>query len=189
MALLTGCANVPADYKFDETKAKGVVIGSVTFESGMGRYYLVVQPVAGGNNIDLGFGCAVWPCIDPAEDEAFPKRGGPYAVELDEGRYRIVGWRISRGPRKTRSSEKVDIEFDVERNKTTYLGNLHFDPHWEDVQLRDASEIDIPIIKMRYPFVQNSPIRISIAPGTEIHKVGGEYRNIFTMPIYIFVPR
>jgi hypothetical protein len=108
---------VPADFKFDPSKATGLIVGSVSYEGGLGKYSLVIQPSSPQSSIELGFGCPIWPCLEPADDPAFseaelPKqRGGGYAIEVPEGVYRIIGWQIVRGARRAGSTHSITHNF------------------------------------------------------------------------------
>jgi hypothetical protein len=126
------------------------------------------------------FGCPVWPCMGTDNDADFsrgeePKqRGGGFAVAMPEGDYIIVGWRVEQGQMVSRSTRAIGIPFRVESGKALYLGNLHFDAHWEDVQLRDRAERDLPLLRNRYPALASAPLSSTIAPGISIG-LGGEH--------------
>lgn len=189
------CANVPTDFKFDPSKPKGLVIGSITYESGLGKFYLVATSPSSPRPVEFYFGCAVWPCVEPSDDPAFsatevPKqRGGGFAVEVPEGTYRIVAWRVARGSIHSRSTTPINIEFAVERGKSSYIGNLHFDADWEDVKLRDRAQRDIPLLKGKYPVLNSATTAFTIAPGMEVGKLGGSFQTRVSTPIFIPIVR
>jgi|GEM_PF-2771176 len=190
---VTACANVPKDFSFDSTKPTGLVVGSVTYESGLGRYHLVVASKDTGRKTLLGFGCAVWPCIQSADDKAFSaeqgteQRGGGYSVQLPAGTYRIAGWEVARGQMRSRAQVHGDIEFTVEAGRASYLGNLHFDPDWTHVQLRDRADRDLGALRETYAVLRETPLAYRIAEGTVIDDLSGEYVTRLQGPIYIFV--
>lgn len=193
LALLCACANVPKDFSFDDRKQTGLVVGSVTYESGLGRYYLKVLSKETGRATLLGFGCPVWPCLHPADDKAFSEgeptsqRGGGYAAALPQGVYRIVGWEVARGSLRSRPDEEVSIEFVVEAGHTSYLGNLHFDPDWERVQLRDRADRDLKALADTYPVVRDAPLAYRIADGVVLDHFGTTYATRLNGPIFISV--
>ncbi len=189
--LLSSCANVSKNFMFDPNKATGLVVGSVSYESGFGKYYIVAKGQESTKLTEFGFGCPVFPCFEPANDSRFsaaenPKqRGGGFAVEVPEGRYRILGWRVRQGQMDSRSQEPINIDFTVERGKVSYLGNLHFDAHWEDVHLRDKASRDLPLLREDYPVLNTASFASTIAPNTDIGKLGGEYKRGIEGPIFV----
>jgi hypothetical protein len=187
----SACANIPSDFKFKPDGTTGLVVGSVSFESGLGRYFLVAQNLDSLKVIELGFGCSMVPCIETSDDSAYsanesPKqRGGGYAVEVPEGRYRIIGWHVVQGYINSRSKVPPNVPFAVERGKASYLGNLHFDAHWESVQLRDRASRDLPLLKTSYAFLNSTPFAYTIAPGASLPNFGGDYRRGPEGPIFV----
>ena len=127
-------------------------------------------------------GGAVGPCMGAESDAYFsrgqePKqRGGGFAVEMREGNYIIVGWRVEQGQMVSRSTQAIGIPFRVESGKALYLGNLHFDAHWEDIRLRDRAERDLPLLKARFPALAAAPVASTITPGVSI-ELGGEHNR------------
>jgi len=194
-ALICSCANISNDFKFDPNKATGVVVGSISWESSLARIHLYAQADSGDKPIRLSFGCDLVPCLTPWNDAAFsasddPKqRAGGYAVEVPEGKYRLVAWEVVRGHWRSTSKAPIDIEFSVERGKVSYIGNLHFDAEWDNVQLRDKASRDLPALKAAYSILRTAPLSYQIASGLVINKVGGEYQTRLKGPIYIPVFR
>jgi len=189
--LLFGCANVPQDFSFKPNGTTGLVVGSVSYESSFGKYYLVAEDLKSRKIYQFGFGCPIVPCFEPANDEAYsanelPKqRGGGYAVEVPEGDYRIIGWHVVQGYKHSRSSRLVDLRFTVAHDKVSYLGNLHFDADWEAVELRDKSARDLPLLRSTYPVLNSTPFAFTIAPGMRVERLGGEYQSRFEGFVYI----
>jgi hypothetical protein len=174
-ALLTSCANVSSDYAFEKGKTVGLVVGSISYESGLGRYHLIIAGADGAKPIQLSFGCSMLPCLfentNDAEYSASEKpkqRGGGFAVEVPEGNYRIVGWRVQQGYINSRSKAPIDLAFTVKAGSASYLGNLHFDAHWENVVLRDRAARDLPLLQKNYSVLKAIPFAYTIAPETEI---------------------
>jgi hypothetical protein len=192
--LLGSCANVPTNFKFDPAKPTGLVVGTISYESGLGKYFLIAMSQSAQAPVELGFGCPIWPCIEPADDPAFSKdelpkqRGGGFAVEIPEGVYRIVGWRVVQGAARSRSTSPINIDFRVERGRASYIGNLHFDGDWENVSLRDRSSRDLPLLQAKYDVLRTIPIAFTISPGAEITKLGGAYQRTMHIEGPIFVP-
>ena len=195
--LLSSCANVRPDYSFEKGKPVGLIVGSVSYESGLGRYHLIVVNKSTSQIFQLSFGCSMFPCIgESANDDEYSKgetpkqRGGGYVVEVPEGLYRIVGWRVQQGYINSRSKAPVELDFIVSPGAASYLGNLHFDAHWEHVTLRDRSPRDLPLLKKSYAVLQTTALAHTIAPNAEVVGIGGEYRRaIEGAPIFIpFVP-
>jgi hypothetical protein len=192
--LLSSCANVSSDYTFDKNRATGLIVGSISYESGLGRYYLLISDATSSEPIQLGFGCKIVPCLfesindtDFSANETPKQRGGGFAVEVPAGRYRIVGWRVAQGYINSRSKAPIDLEFVVESGKASYVGNLHFDAGWKNVKLQDKASRDLPLLQKTYAVLQETPFAYTIAPGTEISKIGGAYRKSLEGTL-IFVP-
>lgn len=183
LCFLCSCANVPSDFSFAAGKRTGLVIGSISYESGVGKYFLIAEGSDPSKLVVLSFGCALFPCFEPFNDAAFssnetPKqRGGGYAVEVAEGTYRLKAWRVAQGVIRSNSRHPIDIEFTVEAGKASYLGNLHFDEHWQDVKLRDKALRDLPLLREKYAVLKTAPIAYTVAPGMEVGKLGGDYRR------------
>ena len=193
VVILAACGNVSRNYRFDPAGSTGLVVGSVSYESSYGRYILTLESITSSRRFDLGFGCKVVPCLQPANDADFStgetpeQRGGGFVVEVPEGRYRILGWKVEQGGIVSRSKAPVDIELLVERGKASYVGNLHFDADWIDVRLRDRNVRDIPLLRKKYPVLQATELAYTIAPGLEIEQFGGEYQRRLEQ-VTIFVP-
>lgn len=179
--LLAACTtNVSRDYRLDPQKAEGLVVGSISYESGIGRFVLEAKGRGASKRYDMQFGCPVWPCMgsdndaDFSRDQAPKQRGGGFAVAMPEGDYIIVGWRVEQGQMVSRSTQAIGIPFRVESGKALYLGNLHFDAHWEDVRLRDRADHDLPLLQARFPALAAAPVSSTITPGVSI-ELGGEH--------------
>lgn len=189
---LSACVNVAQDFKFQPDGTTGLAIGSVSYESGLGKYFLVTQNVETQKVYEFGFGCPVFPCLESANDDAYstneqPKqRGGGYAVEVPAGRYRIIGWHVVQGYKNSRSFHPADIPFTVQRGEASYLGNLHFDADWEAVQLRDKSTRDLPLLQAKFLLLKSTPMAYTIAPDMRVERLGGEYQS--RIEGFVFIP-
>ena len=187
--LLSACAGVPSDYKFDPKKSDGLVLGSITYESSIGQYALILVPQTSSNALVASVGYSMWPPLGPLRDEKLDAKGGTFTLAAPAGEYRIVGWQIKQGYKITRNSVPISIPFTVAQGKSSYLGNLHFDEHWENVQLRDKADRDLPVIQSRLEVLKTTPIEFSIAKGFAWEKFGGEYSSRYQMPIIIPIVR
>jgi hypothetical protein len=196
LVFLASCANVASDFKFDPNKTNGLVVGSISFESSLGRYFLIAQSTTTAQTVQFAFGCTLFPCIvESSDDPKFSKgetpkqRGGGFAIEVPEGTYRIVSWRVARGYIVSRSANPINIEFTVERGKASYIGNLHFDEDWEDVSLRDKSSRDLPLLREQYPILRSTELAFTMAPERTVGHLGGDYRTgMEGNPVPIYVP-
>lgn len=189
LALLgASCANVPSDYKFDPAKDDGLVIGSITYDSSLGKYSLIVISPGSSKPLAMSVGYSQWPPLGPLNDDALKARGGTYAIAAPAGNYRIIGWEIRQGAKSTRNSAPIDVPFTVDKGKASYLGNLHFSEDWE-VSLRDRSARDLPVLQTRYETLKQAPLQFTIAKDTNIEKLGGEYRSQFQIPIFVPIVR
>jgi hypothetical protein len=126
IAALTACSNISSSYKFDPASEDGLIIGTITYDSSIGLYALVVSPppAAPPPKIDVGY--SMWPPLGPLFDETLKARGGTFAVPAKAGTYTIRGWAIKQGQKVSRPTSPVDIGFTVEKGKSSYIGNLHF---------------------------------------------------------------
>ena len=193
--LLSACAaNVPTDYKVDPQKPLGLVVGSITFESSMGSYRVVVVPVKDGPVAPeevkvLKAGDAQWTPFTRFYDDDLKGKGDTFAVEMPAGNYRIRAWHVVQGAKRSSSTNPIDIPFTVEPGKAIYVGAFNWDSHWVNITLRDQSSRDIPILEKRFPGLKAAPIAMGIAPGTVLEKLGGDYRYRVDMPIFVPVAR
>jgi hypothetical protein len=187
--LLSACVNVPSNYKLDASKSAGLVVGTITYDSSIGQYGLVVASQATGATTVLEVGSSMWPPLKPMHDDALNAKGSTFARELPAGKYQIASWQVRRGYRVSEPETSFQIAFSVEAGKATYLGNLHFDADWENVTLRDMSSRDLPILQFRFPALALNPVAFGIAPGTNLQKLGADYdTHLGSMPIFIPIP-
>jgi hypothetical protein len=172
-----------------EGTPRGLVVGSVTYESSVGVYAFVISNKEGKRVASPGVGSGMWTPFLKETDEELKERGGTINIELPAGEYRIVGWEVRRAQTTYRSTRPYEIPFVVDPGKTTYIGNLHFSQHWDNVALRDRSSRDLPIIAKRVPQLATMPVSYSIASGTNIEKLGHGFVGRSEAPIYFPFPR
>jgi hypothetical protein len=193
-ALLTSCANVPSDFRFDPTKSEGLIVGSITYESSLGLYSLVVtgtEPATATARPTINVGYSMYPALGPTYDDMLKAKGGTFAVAVPAGSYKIVAWVAKQGVRVSTPSRRFEIPFVVERGKASYVGNLNFSPDWE-VSLRDQSARDLPALAAKYNVLQAAPLAYTIAEGTDLRGLGGDYESRFdysSVPIFVPIKR
>jgi hypothetical protein len=185
---LTSCANISGSYKFDPSSDEGLIVGTITYDTSLGLYWLYVKPSTSAPPPKIDVGSSMWPPLTPQFDDALQAKGGTYAVAVKAGKYTVQGFGVKQGYTMYRSTVPIGIEVVVEKGKTTYLGNLHF---WKDdqVSLRDKSSRDIPALKAKYEVLRSAPIAFTIAEGTEIKGLGGEFQSRTQFPIMIPIGR
>jgi hypothetical protein len=70
----------------------------------------------------------------------------------------------------------------------SYLGNLHFDPHWENVTLRDRASRDMPILINRVPKLASLEIAHTIRQAANLERLGNGYTSRSDMPFIMPTP-
>ena len=194
LSLLASCANVSSDYKFDPQHPAGLVVGTITYESGLGSYRIIVVPTnpekSGAKKLYLlQAGDSQWSPFSRKFDDDLKRDGSTFAVEMPAGKYVIKAWEVGQGPRISKCTSSIDIPFEVEAGKAIYLGSFNWDEDWENITLTNQSERDIPVLKSRFAVLKASPLTMSIAPNTKLEKLGGGYRYSYEIPIFIPVGR
>ena len=187
--LLSACAGVSSDYKFDPKKTDGLILGSITYDSSIGQYSLIFISQASATPQLASVGYSMWPPLGPLHDDLLNAKGGTFALAVPAGEYRIVGWQITQGYKITRNSVPISIPFTVAQGKSSYLGNLHFDEDWENIQLRDKAERDLPVLQSRVNILKTTPIEFGIEKSLVLKKFGGEYSSRYKTPIFIPIVR
>lgn len=183
-AVLSACANISSDYKFDAKKPEGLIVGSITYERSIGLYGLVLEAPAGVEVPRIQVGSSMWPALSPLYDEALKAKGGTFAVAVPEGRYKIRSWFVKEGAFVTEPTAPIDIVLTVERGKATYLGNLHFTQS-RVAALRDRASRDIPVLETRYSVLKTAPVSFTIETNADLQGVGGRALRSFQPPAYI----
>jgi hypothetical protein len=172
----------------DPSAPTGMVVGSITHESSVGSYGLGIVGKPGQRIRPPSVGFGMWTPFNNEMDEDFKEKGGTYSMDLPAGEYRIVGWFVLRASTHYRSAQPFEIPFSVEPGKATYLGNLHFDKHWENVTLRDRASRDMPVLIKRVPKLASVEVTQSISPGANVERLGSGYTSQNQMPLYMPVP-
>lgn len=165
----------------------GMIIGSITHESSVGVYGLGVAGKPGQRVRSPSVGFGMWTPFNNEMDEDLKEKGGTFAQDLPAGEYRIVGWFVNRSSTFYRSATPFEIPFSVQPGKATYLGNLHFDSHWENVTLRDRAARDLPVLTKRVAKLASAEVTQAIAPGANLEKLGNGYKSQNQM-VYVPMP-
>ncbi len=192
---LSSCASpasqssVAADYKIDAAGTRGLVVGSITYDSGLGLYSIAWSPIAGGPGYAGSVGWAIWPPLGPEYDDDLKAKGGTFAVEVPAGEYRLQKWSQRAGYMVYSAERPIGLTFRVEPRQVTYLGNFHFHKS-DEVSLEDRSLRDIPILKARFTAVNAAVVGMSFASGFSLRAIGGDSQRTMDTPGYIpiFVP-
>ena len=183
---LSACAsNEPAATA--TTTVPGLVVGSITHETSNGIYRIGIigkpgqrirAPSVGGGMLSFS----------KQMDDDLKEKGGNFDLELPPGEYRIVAWSIRRGTTDTQSAQPFEIPFLVESGKISYLGNLHFDQHWENVSLRDRALRDMPIIIKRVPKLATLEVAYTIRKDANLERLGNGYKSRSDIPFIMPLP-
>jgi hypothetical protein len=186
-ALTASCAStnsVPSDFRFAPDSAQGLVVGSITYDSGMGVYGIDGSGRNGSSTFRAQTGYALWPPLGPEFDPALKKKGGTFAVSVAPGQYTLQRWNIMQGQRIYAAKHPLDLTFNVAPGQVTYLGSLHFDADGE-VTLEDRSERDLPILRSRLPAIGNGVPAYTLRAGTKVEHIGNEPAARGAAPLYV----
>ncbi len=171
---VVSCASVQGND--DRQRAEGRVVGTITYESSLGEYRLgVISSELRPRLIRVGN--SLWHPFVKMYDEDLKMRGEPFSMVLPAGDYRIAFWEVAQGEARSTSRQPIEIPFRVEEGAATYLGNLHFSPHWE-VSLREEAARDLPILRSRFPELADEPIIAAIGAQADRQRVGGGYASV-----------
>lgn len=166
----------PRMVALNASKAEGLIVGTVTCEAGLGEHGLLLKSDTHEKFFFLllrgDYGCVSF-------DEQLQSRGGTVVLPAPAGKYRIVGWRRAQGPEVDTNALPISLSFTVAPGKASYLGNLHFDEHRENIRLRDMSERDLPVLRRRYEAFAKAPLEYTIAKGFNAENFGGGYLSGF----------
>lgn len=189
-AFLSSCASpgarlsVAADYKLDPGSPTGIVVGSITYDTGLGVYSVSWTPAAGGRGYAGSVGYSMWPPLGPEYDPDLKAKGGTFAVEVPAGEYTLQRWSQRAGYVIYSATRPIGLTFNVQPGKVTYLGNFHFLKS-DEVSLEDRSSRDIPVLKTRYAAVKSADVAMSIADGFSLQAIGGESQRRVQTPAYL----
>jgi hypothetical protein len=185
-ASLGGCANVSSSYKLDPTKGNGLIVGTITYTSYGGEYYVTaIRAADPKTTVRLSVGSAMWHPFAKVNDDELKMKGDTFAVEAAAGEYTLGKWFIKKGNMWYSSDRPIGISFKVEPGKATYIGNIHY-VEKDSVNLQDMAQRDIPILQARFEAVKATPVSLKIAEGTKLEGLGGtSTRTINFTPIFI----
>lgn len=173
-ALVTSCASttsVPNDFQFDAHSAQALIVGSITYESAIGRHGVEATARDGGPGFAAGVGYGAWPPLGPQFDEELRKKGGTFAVAVRPGQYTLQRWVVQSGQRTRAPAQPLLIPFNAVAGRMTYLGNFDFDADG-NVTLADRAERDLPILRKRTPALGTAPPAVAIRSGARIDNLG-----------------
>jgi hypothetical protein len=189
VSVLSACAapsgGVSTDYKLHASGIRGLVVGSITYDTSTGSYGVSWYLRNGSARYDVRVGSSIAPAIGEY-DTGLQAKGGVFVAEVFAGTYTLRDWTIVQGRTVYSPKEFIDVPFTVEGGKVTYVGNVHFLSN-DSVLLLDRADRDLPVIRARFEAVRSAPLAFSIAPGTKIEQLGGEMDKRF-LPSIIFVP-
>src|SRR5882672_3996390 len=97
VALASSCASaasVPSDFRFEPTSGQALVVGSITYDSGLGLYSVDATGRDGSSVFLASVGTPLWPAFSPQFDDALQKRGGTFAVAVTPGEYTLQRWSV-----------------------------------------------------------------------------------------------
>ena len=190
-AVMCACASpaatrssVGADYRLDPTGTKGLVVGSITYDTGLGVYSIAWTPSAGGPGYVASVGWALWPPLGPEYDDDLKAKGGTFAVEVPSGDYTLQKWSQRAGYIVYSAERPIGLTFSVKPGEVTYLGNFHFHKS-DEVSLEDRSSRDIPILKARFGAVKAADVGMSLANGFSLQAIGGATQRRMEAPAYM----
>jgi hypothetical protein len=177
--VLNGCATNSAIIKSDAeiNPEKGVILASVTKRGGtdVWFYYKKDDQTEEQRMDAVGF---VW-AKEPDDYPDDRKRNGRLlAFEAEEGTYFLTRWQIyvymGSGYKYISPKDPVPLKFTVKSGEITYLGNLHVDvidgknifgfsiPVAGKSIIENREEIDLELLKQKYPNIDALPVRIEI---------------------------
>ncbi len=192
VALLASCANVSSDYRLNASSNKGLVVGTITYDTGLGMYSVFgnrLNSTSPETAFHFHVGESQWRPFLALDDKDLKATGGTFSAEVTEGDYIVTGWRVRKGAWNSLPNSPASIAFKVEAGKITYLGNFHFQENGE-VTLQDMASRDLPVLKSRLQAVATAPVAFSVAPGTKIENIAGALtRSIDWSSVYIPIIR
>jgi hypothetical protein len=172
--LLSSCAatnSVPPDFRFGPQSAQALVVGSITYDSGLGAYGVSATSRDGSSVFGASVGFSQWPPLGPEFDEALKKKGGTFAVAVTPGQYTLQRWGIRRGSMVSAAAQPIGLVFKADAGRVTYLGNFHFDKNG-DVTLSDQAGRDLPVLQARHPAAALAATAYAIPSGARLERIG-----------------
>jgi hypothetical protein len=154
----------------------GRVVGTITYESSLGEYRIGL--IRGQQRpILIRVGNLLWHPFVKMYDEDLKMRGEPFSMALPAGDYEIAFWEVAQGQSRSTSRDPIGIPFSIEEGRVTYLGNLHFSPHWQ-ASMREEAARDLPVLRARFPDLADVPIVSALEAGADHQRVGGGYAAV-----------
>jgi len=110
------------------------------------------------------------------------KTGRLLAFEAPAGNYDLTRWEIyiyTTGPGYIKPKKIEPLPFSVKAGQVTYLGNLHIDtlsgknifglpiPVGGVATIRNKKNIDLPLLKKKYPNLSHLPVTVSVPKVTK----------------------
>ena len=184
--LMTSCAStnsVPTNFQLNADSAQGLIVGSITYESTIGRFGVEATARDGGPGFYAAIGFTMWPPLGPQFDEELRKKGGTFAVAVRPGQYTLQRWTLQSGQRTSAPSRPFMVPFNVVAGKVTYLGSFQFAADGS-VTLADQSERDLPLLRKRVPAVGAAPLAVAIRSGARVEGLGKDTASRIDPSLY-----
>jgi hypothetical protein len=164
-------ASVSSDFRFGPASDQALVVGSITYDSGLGLYSVDATGRDGSSVFMASVGTAMWPAFSPMFDDALQKKGGTFAVAVTPGQYTLQRWRIQQGPGIQASPQPIGIAFQASAGQITYLGNFHFDAEG-NVTLEDRADRDLPVLRDRFKSAGIAQPAYALRAGARVEHLG-----------------
>ena len=188
--LLTACASptsVGPDFRFDPATRQALIVGSITYEDGLGVHAIEATSRDGLSHFYAGVGYSQWPPLGPQYDEALLMKGGTFAVAVKPGQYTLQRWSVLKGARTYSPTRPIGIPFQAVAGQVTYLGNFNFDDDGH-VALADRSVRDLPILRSRYKAIGAAAPAVAIRSGALLASTGNDAVSAADMSLYAVNP-
>lgn len=180
--LLSGCVSTGEITRDQEVKKeKGVILASISSSIKKSPTNISFYFQKAGEKREIGMfqeepGSFSKPINDFPDDPN--RRGRLLAFEVDPGNYNLTKWKIyaftGAGHKYIEPKEPKPLPFIVKPGEITYLGNLHVDiiygenmfgfsiPAGGLSSIDNRADVDLQLLKDKYPNIRNWPIVISI---------------------------
>ena len=126
------CSNntIKKDFSFDNETAKGVLLGSITYDGYYSEYGVYYRNLSGdhSNYVSIGESVSLIPinAFLPAEIEDSGRKGEVFGVDLEPGVYEFHSWKVSSAGISTHPKKMFSLKFEVKPGIATYIGNFNF---------------------------------------------------------------
>jgi hypothetical protein len=187
--LISSCStsNISNDFELQPNTDKGIVIGSITYDGGYSEYSIKYSQFYSGDTgyFKSGRSLILIPYFPDGEFEELGIKGNLIAAELPYGNYEINSWGVGSGPSTVSPTKPFSIKFTVTPGEAIYLGNFHFTEldslgltiTGARVDYSDKRSRDIKAFSQNYVGLNETPIGASIAKGTRVNRLGGNYET------------